>query len=472
MTEARRRAALALLASVQFIVILDSTITTVALDDVRADLGGDERTLQYVVTLYAVTFGGLLLLAGRIGDLVGRRQTFAAGAATFTAASAVCAIAPTMPWLLAGRAAQGVGAAFVSAAAFALVLDLYGEGPGRNRALGLWSAMGASGAAAGLIAGGVLTDLAGWGAVFAVNVPPGVLAVALAGRLLPAGRRSRARGTARPDVLGAVTVTLGTAALVLALARGPADGWTGGGTLALFTAAAVLIGGFVLVERRARDPLIPLSALTTGPVPLAAVTLGCLLAVVSSQCFFLVLYLQRVLDLGATATGAAIAPSAAMAFAGSTIAARLAGRIRPGGLTVGGLLFVAAAQLLLSRLPVDGWYPGDLLPGLLLFGFGLGVAFVGATIDGAAGLATADQGLASGLLNTGQQLGTAVGVAALVGVTAASASRPDALAAAYGDGLRLGALVAMGGAAVVVVTGLTTTLRRPRGASREAVDAR
>jgi len=457
----RARAALAVLGSVQFMVILDSTITTVALDDVRADLGGGDRTLQYVVTLYAVTFGGLLLLAGRIADLAGLRRTFVAGAAVFTTASALCAVAGTMPWLLAGRAAQGVGAAFVSAAAFALVLALYREGAERNRALGIWGAMGASGAASGLIAGGILTDLAGWQAVFAVNLPPGVLAVVLAGRLLPPGIRAEGR-RARPDVAGAVTVTAGTATLVLALARGREDGWTSGSTLALLGVAAVLLAAFVLVERRSTDPLIPLSTLAAGPVPLAATALACLMAVVGSQCFFLVLYLQRVLDLGATATGAAIAPSALLALAGTTFAGRVAGRIPAGGLTVGGLLLAAAAQFLLSRLPVDGWYPRDLLPGLLLFGFGLGTAFVGATISGTTGLAVDDQGLASGVLNTGQQLGTAVGVAALVGVTAAGSSRQEELAASYGDGLALGALIAAAGA--VVVAAATLSRRRVRSA--------
>ncbi|SFP04801.1 MFS transporter [Actinomadura madurae] len=454
-TAAGRRAAVAVLCVVQFMVVLDSTITTVALDAIRVDLATDEHTLQYVLSLYAAAFGGLLLFAGRATDLAGGRRIFVAGATTFTAASLLCAVAGTMPVLLAGRSVQGAGAAFASAAAFALLLDLYPEGPGRNRVLGVWAALGASGAAAGLILGGLLTDLAGWHLIFAINVPPGTAAAALALRLLPT---TPSRPAGRLDVPGAATATLGTSTLLFALTRGQTGGWTEPGTMALLTCAAVLLLTFCVVEARSPDPLVPLPTLTRGPLPVAAIAIASLMAVVGSQGFFLVLYLQRIMGLGPTATGLAIAPSAFLALAGTVLAARLAARIPARALVVTGLLLVAAAQALLGNLPVNGSYVRDVLPALLLFGLGLGTAFVGATIAGTTGLAPAEEGRASGLLNASQQLGIAVGVATLVSATAVTSTLPQALASSYANGLRLGALVAV---AAAITTAATTRLTAP-----------
>jgi EmrB/QacA subfamily drug resistance transporter len=455
--DTQRRAAVAVLCVVQFMVVLDSTITTVAIGAIRADLAADEDTVQYVLSLYAAAFGGLLLLAGRVADLAGRRRVFTAGAVAFTAASLLCTVAKTMPALLAGRSVQGAGAAFISAAAFALLLDLYPESGRRNRVLGIWSALGASGAITGLILGGVLTELAGWHLVFAVNVPLGATAVVLAVRLLPPAPSARpAARTARLDVPGAITATLGTAILLFAVTRSQAEGWTERGTVALLTSAATLLVAFGIVEARSPNPLVPLPALTRGPLPVAAVAIACLMAVVGSQGFFLVLYLQRIIGLGPTATGLAIAPSALLALGASTAAARLAGRVPPQVLVVAGLLLVAAAQLLLADLPTAGSYRRDLLPGLLLFGLGLGTAFVGATITGTDGLAPTDKGLASGILNTAQQLGIAIGVAVLV--SAAHIESAPTQTSGYGTGLRLGALVAVAGA-VIAAAGSRTRAR-------------
>jgi MFS family permease len=468
----RQGAALTVLCVVQFMVVLDSTITTVAIDAIRVDLVTDESTLQYVVSLYAAAFGGLLLLGGRVADLAGGRRVFVAGAATFTAASLACAVATTTPVLLAGRFVQGAGAAFASAAAFALLLNLYPEGPRRNRVLGIWAGLGAAGAAAGLILGGVLVDIAGWHLVFAINVPLGVAAALLAVRLLPPPPPSAARThrlsppppsfaartelhsppstarTARLDTPGAVTATLGTTILVFAVTRGQTDGWAKPGTGALLGSAAVLFAVFWAVEARATDPLVPPRALTRGPVPVAAAAIACLMAVVGSQGVFLVLYLQRILGLGPTATGLAIAPSALMALVATAVAARLAGRVPARALAVTGFLLVAVAQLLLGFLPVAGSYVRDLLPGLLLFGIGLGTAFVGATIAGTAGLPPAEEGRASGILNTAQQVGIALGVATLVSAGAAESAQPEALVSGYGTGLHLGAVIAVAGAVV------------------------
>jgi MFS family permease len=272
----RPAAALALVCGVQFTVILDSTVTNVALDSIRVDLGAGDETLQYVMSLYAVTFGGLLLLAGRTGDLMGRRSVFVAGTAVFGAASLTCGLAGSMPVLLGARATQGIGAAFVSATALALLLDMFPEGHDRNRALGVWSALGASGAATGLILGGVLTDLAGWQLVFFVNVPPCVLAVLVAGRLLPAHRGNVRSGI---DVTGALTVTLGLGTLIFAVTRGQQASFGTTTTLGELATSALLLAGFVLAEHRSTAPLVPVRIFTTGSVTAANVAILCLMAV-------------------------------------------------------------------------------------------------------------------------------------------------------------------------------------------------
>lgn len=453
---ARHLAAVTILCVVQFMVVLDSTITTVAIGAIRADLDANEQTLQYVLSLYAAAFGGLLLLAGRVVDLVGGRRVFVAGAAMFTAASLLCAVATTMPVLLAGRSVQGAGAAFGSAAAFALLLDLYPEGPARNRVLGIWGALGASGAATGLIVGGVLTDLAGWHLIFAVNVPLGAAAIVLAVRVLPRAQLSATRA-AQLDLPGAITATLCTMTLVFAVSRGPTAGWSESGVVALLATSAVLLASFGIVEARSPDPLVSLRMLTRGPLPVAAVVIGCLMAVVGSNGFFLVLYLQRIIGLDSTATGLAVAPSALAALVATTAAARLAGTIPARILAVAGLLLVSSAQIVLARLPVAGSYMRDLLPGLLLFGLGLGTAFVGATIAGTVDLGEVAKGQASGILNTAQQLGIAVGVAVLISATAVNSSRLEVLVSSYGTGLRLGALVAVAGALAAVAANRSRT---------------
>jgi EmrB/QacA subfamily drug resistance transporter len=450
----RPETALALLCGIQFMVILDTTVTNVALDAIRTSLGAADQTLQYVISLYATTFGGLLLLAGRTSDLVGPRKVFAAGTAVFGVASLACGLSGTMPVLLTARAVQGAGAAFVSATAFALLLGIFPDGPARHRALSVWSALGASGAATGLILGGVLTDAAGWQLVFFVNVPPCALAVLLARRLLPPDRAGVRAGI---DVAGAVTVTLGLGALIFGVTRGQQDGFGAPTTLAALGAAALLLTGFVAAERRSAAPLVPSWIFASRSVTAANIAILCLMATLASHAFFLMLYMQRILDASPMWTGLAIAPSAGFAFLGSSVAARLAKHLSGRTMAATGLGLVAAGQLLLGRIPVDGSYATDLLPGLLVFGFGLGMSFVGATIMATEGLPPAVQGLASGLVGAAQQIGMAVGVAVLVSVAAATtAARADpssagALVAGYAHGLRLGALVAAAGLAATLL---------------------
>ncbi|AVT37497.1 MFS transporter [Plantactinospora sp. BB1] len=483
---ARHGGALGLLCAVQFMVVLDSTVTTVALDAIRLDLVLTESTLQYVVSLYAVTFGGLLVLGGRTGDRLGRRRVFVAGTGLLGVASLACGLAGSAAPLLGARAVQGVGAALVSATGFALLLGLFPDGPARNRALGVWSALGASGAAVGLVLGGVLTELAGWQLVFLVNVPVCALALPLAGRLLPddrpgvrrdrdpetagssAGPATNRRGrSAEPatnhrgrsvglDLPGAVAVTVGPGLLIHGVTLGQRSGFGAPGTLGTLAGAVALLSAFPLVERRAAAPLVPPRFLRVGPVAAANVAILCLMAVVGSQGFFLVLYLQRVLGHDPVRTGLAMAPAALAAFVGSALVARLAGRWPPRVLAAAGLALVAAGQVSLSRIPVDGSYLRDLFAGLLLFGLGLGSAFVAATVLATTGVPAADRGLVAGLVNTSQQVGLAVGVAVLVAVAVAvTAGEPEpagapALVAGYRRGLLLGAFVALAGAVAVL----------------------
>ncbi|GAB3972474.1 MFS transporter [Plantactinospora veratri] len=493
---ARHGGALALLCSVQFMVVLDSTVTTVALDSIRRDLALSESTLQYVLSLYAVTFGGLLVLGGRTGDQLGRRRVFVAGTGLFGLASLGCGLAGSAAVLLGARAVQGVGAALVSATGFALLLGLFPNGPTRNRALGVWSALGASGAAVGLVLGGVLTELAGWELVFLVNVPVCALALPLAGRLLPDDRpatgRHRDPGSAgssygpaaiRPgrsaglDLPGAVAVTVGLGLLIHGVTLGQRTGFDTPGTLGTLAGAVALLGAFLLVERRAAAPLVPLRFLGVGPVASANVAILCLMAVVGSQGFFLVLYLQRVLGHDPVPTGLAMAPAALAAFVGSALAVRLAGRWSARVLVAAGLALVAVGQVALSRIPVDGSYLRDLLVGLLLFGLGLGSAFVAATVLATSGVPAADRGIVAGLVNTAQQVGLAVGVAVLVAVAVAvTTGQPvpagaPALVAGYRRGLLLGAFVAIAGAAAVLASAGQRSTASGSGRRRPAVPA-
>ncbi|MFI6485121.1 MFS transporter [Nonomuraea sp. NPDC050663] len=478
---------LALLCAVQFMVILDTTIANVALPAIGLDLRLPEATLQYVITLYAVTFGGCLILAGRAGDLLGRRRMFIVGTTLFVAASAACGMSTGATLLLTARALQGLGAAVISATALGLLLSIYAEGGGRNRALGVWSGLGATGAGAGFILGGVLTDTLGWRAVFLVNVPIGVAALSRTG-ILPSDRArihwptghpsNHGAATAIPaprpgwlDLPGAVTATAGIGLLIYGLTRGQQDGFATPATLGLLCAAGVLMAGFVLIQRRSPGPLIPWRILARGPMAGANLAILALMAVVGGQGFFMMLIMQRVLRYSPIETGLAVFPSTLMAIAGSGLATRLAPRLRPQLIAASGLLAVAIAEVLLARITISSSYAIDILPGYLVFGLGLGSAFVGASIVATTGSAPEDQGAVSGLLNTAQQVGIAVGVASLVAVATARTSGwpvPGSTAAVmsgYSLSLLISAGVAVAGAVAVLALGkLGTSAAAPASA--------
>ncbi|MFI0423070.1 MFS transporter [Spongiactinospora sp. 9N601] len=460
----RRGGTLALLCVAQFVVILDTTIVTVALPSMHRDLGfADQAELQYVISLYALTFGGSLILAGRTADLFGRRRVFVAGLTAFTVASLICGLAPA-PWaLLAARAVQGAAGAMVSASALSLLTTLFTGDTERNRALGAWGAVGGAAGASGLIFGGALTALAGWPWVFFINAPVGLVTVLAARRVLPAAEASPP-GARTLDLPGAVSVTGGLGLLIFGLTRGEQEGFTAGPTLGLLAAAVASLAVFVAVERRVRTPLVRFRLFRVPGVAAANLIALSLTTIIASNLFFTTLYVQRVLGFTALQTGLTFLPNSILVIVGSTAGSRLAGRFGAAAVLAGGLLVLGGSSLLLSGVPAEGGHVADVLPGFALTGFGLGLSFVSVAITATRGVAPDDQGLASGVLNTAQQVGFAVGIAAIVSVATAygeSAGDPaHRLVAGFSIGYLLDA--ALAGASAVLALFLLRERRAVR----------
>ncbi|MFC6882312.1 MULTISPECIES: MFS transporter [Actinomadura] len=449
--EVRHRGlALLLLCSAQFTVILDTTIVNVALPAIRSEFGfASQAELQYVISLYALTFGGFLILAGRVADLYGRRRLFVAGLLLFAAASLLCGLAPASWVLLAGRALQGLASAMVSPAALSLLVTLFDEGPERNRALGVWGASGGAAGATGLIVGGVLTAALGWEWVFFINIPIGLAAALAARRLLPPGGAAGARS--RLDLPGAVAVTLGLGLLIFGLTRGEQDGFDAPAPLVLLAASVLLLAAFVLIERHVRSPLVAFRLFRVPGVTGSNVAALLLTTIISSQLFFTTLYAQRVLGLSALETGLAFVPNSALVLVGSSVASRITGRLGAGRVLAAGLAIIGVGSLLLAGVSPDGAYATDVLPGFTVTGFGLGLAFVAVTIGATSGLREDDQGLASGVVNTAQQIGFAVGIAAVVAAALAltehgGGDETERLVSGYSTGYLMDAGLAAAGA--------------------------
>ncbi len=450
-----RGLALALLAATQFVLILDIAIVTVALPSIGTDLDFAPADLSWVINAYALLFGGFLLLGGRMSDLIGRRRMFMAGLIIFTAASLAGALAQSALWLVMARGAQGLGAALVSPAALSLVMNLFPEGAERNKALGIWGAVAGSGGAAGAILGGILTDVFSWEAVLYVNIPVGIAAVALAPRLLPVGRDLG--GVRSFDVAGAVSVTAGLALLIYAVVDAPNAGWGSTQTLLLGAVAVALLAAFVAIEASTKRPLLPLRTFRNGM--LRSANLGAVLttAALFPMWFLLTLYTQAVLGYTPLEAGLAQLPIALLIVATAAPAQQLVTRIGPRIPFAAGLLLVAGALFWFSRVSADGSFLADILGPSVLAGIGGALAFIAGTIAATTGAADEDAGLASGLLNTSQQVGGAIGVAAIAAIATAQAN--DALATggavttALTEGYQTGYLVVAGvalAAAVVV----------------------
>jgi EmrB/QacA subfamily drug resistance transporter len=402
----------------QFMVILDVAIVNVALPSIKSDLGFSRTGLQWVITAYAILFGGALLLGGRLADLLGRRRMFVAGLALFALSSLLCGFAWSSGSLVGFRALQGLGGALLAPAALSLLMTTFAEGRERNLALGIYGAASGSGAAAGVVLGGILTSYFGWSWIFFLNVPVGAVAIALAPFLL---RESRADLAHRHfDVAGATSVTGGLMLLVYALTRATSDGWTSAVTLGPLAAAAALVVAFVVIESRSRSPLLPLRIFRLRALSAANVTMAIVGAVTFSEFFLLTLYVQDVLHYSAVQSGVAFVAFALAVVVTSNIAQVVVGRAGVRATLTAGLVLATGSLALLARLPVDGHYFRDLFPAFVLGGAGMGFSFVPVTIASLTGVERADAGVASGLVNTSRQIGGAIGLAAISTIAASA----------------------------------------------------
>jgi EmrB/QacA subfamily drug resistance transporter len=401
-------------------VILDVAIVNVALPSIKSDLGFSQTGLQWVITAYAILFGGALLLGGRLADLLGRRRMFIAGLALFAAASLLCGIAWSSASLVAFRAVQGLGGALLAPAALSLLMTTFAEGRDRNRALGIYGAASGSGAAAGVLLGGVITSYLGWSWIFFVNVPVGLAAIALAPVLL---RESRADLAHRHfDLAGAASVTSGLMLLVYALTRATSDGWSSPVTVGLLSASAALIATFIWIESRSRSPLLPLRIFRLRALSSANAAMAIVGAVTFSEFFVLTLYVQDVLHYSAVQSGVAFSAFALTVVVASNAAQVVVGRVGIRPTLLGGLTLATVSVALLTQIPADGHYFWDLFPAFILGGAGMGFSFVPITIASLTGVERADAGVASGLVNTSRQIGGAIGLAAISTIAATATS--------------------------------------------------
>jgi EmrB/QacA subfamily drug resistance transporter len=416
----RRWSALALIVTAQFMVILDVAIVNVALPSIKSDLNFSQTNLQWVVSAYAIMFGGALLLGGRLADLLGRRRLFIAGLALFAASSLLCGLAWSESSLIAFRAVQGLGGALLAPAALSLLMTRFAEGRDRNLALGIYGAASGSGAAVGVLLGGVLTSYLSWSWIFFINVPVGVAAIVLAPLLL---QESRAEVAHRHfDFPGAASITAGLMLLVYAMTRATSDGWGSGSTLALLAGAAALVLAFVAIELRSPSPLLPMRIFRSRTLSAANAAMAIVGAVAFSEFFVLTLYLQDVLHYSAVMSGAAFAGFALSVVVLSNVAQVIVGRFGVRPTLTAGLLLSAISVAWLTQLPVDGHYFWDLFPAFVLGGAGMGLSFVPVTIASLTGVERSDAGVASGLINTSRQIGGAIGIAAVSAVAASSTS--------------------------------------------------
>jgi EmrB/QacA subfamily drug resistance transporter len=403
---------LVLVCLAQFMVILDATIVNVALPSIQADLDMSESDLQWIVNAYTLLFGGFLLLGGRAGDLIGRKRVFLAGVVVFSTASLLCALAPNEKWLILSRGLQGLGAALVSPAALSIVIATFAEGRERAKAMGVWAAIAVGGGAVGLLLGGILTDALSWPWIFFVNVPIGVATFVVSLRLVPESKDEHQHKSF--DLAGAVSVTAGLIALVYGIVRSSDSGWTSAEVLGFLAVAAVLLSGFLLIERRSVEPLVRLSIFSVRTVRGANVAMLVVAAGLFAMFFFNTLYLQRVLGYSALEAGLAFLPFTAGIIIGSGISQKLVPAFGAREVPVIGIALAVLGLLLFLRLtPGDTSYVVDLLPGIMLMSVGMGLVFVPVTLIATSGVPTDDAGLASGLFNTSQQVGGALGLALL-----------------------------------------------------------
>lgn len=464
--------ALAILAAAQLMVVLDASIVNVALPSVQRDLHFSDSNVQWIVNAYALAFGGFLLLGGRIADLFGRRRVFVTGLALFSMASLVGGLAPTAGWLIAARVGQGLGAAIIAPAALSIVTTTFTEGAERNKALGIWGALAGAGGAIGVLLGGVLTEWAGWEWVMFVNVPIGLAAAFLAPKFV---RESRAHERTGLDIAGAALVTVGLSVLVYALVDAEQAGWGSTRTMGMLVLSAVLLGAFIVVELRfAAHPVMPLRIFGNRNVSSANGVSLLVGAALLSMFFFFSLYLQVVLGFSALEAGLSYLPFSVASIIAAGVASQLVTRTGPKPVLLGGLALTTVGLLLFTRITPDGTFVGDVLLPSVITALGLGFSFVPVTIVAVSGVTPQESGLASGLINTTQQIGGALGLAVLSSVANSRISeqlagrRPDeaAVASATTEGFRLAFAVGAGFA----LLGVLITLLAVPGTDRSASD--
>ncbi|MCI0636067.1 MAG: DHA2 family efflux MFS transporter permease subunit [Actinobacteria bacterium] len=446
--------ALALLCAVQFMVVLDIAIVNVALPSIQVDLGFSQQNLQWVISAYALAFGGFLLLGGRAADLLGRRRVFMGGLVVFTLGSLLCGLAWSDESLIGARFIQGLGAAAITPAALAILVTTFSEGKERNIALGAWGAVGGFGAAAGVLFGGVLTDLLSWEWIFFVNIPVGVIGLLLAPVLLTESVDRRAESF---DVLGALLVTSGLSTLVLGITQGRDWGWGSAATVGVFALSAVLLAAFIGWESRVKDPLMPFSIFRLQTLT-AANTAGFVLGTALFSMFLmLTLYMQQVLGYSPIETGFAYLAVAGTAVIWANVAALAVNRVGVKPALIFGMTLLTIGLVWFTQVSVGGSYWTDLLPGFLIIGLAIPFAFVPISIAAFAGTREDEAGLASGLMNTSQQIGGAVGIAFLSTIavsTTNGASQATPVPVALTDGFQAafwaGAAIAFAGVLVSI----------------------
>ncbi len=435
----------------QFMVILDATIVNVALPSIQQDLQFSAADLQWVINSYTLVFGGFLLLGGRAADLIGRRALFVAGVIVFSAASLLNGLSNSSEMLVAARGLQGLGGALVSPAALSIITTTFEEGPDRTKAMGVWGAIAAGGGAFGLLLGGILTEALSWEWIFFVNVPVGIAAAVLAWRYVPESRAEK-----RPDSFdfaGAVTVTAGLIVLVYAIVKAEEFGWGSAKTIGLGALAIALLAVFVLIERRSSAPLVRLGIFRIRSLLGANLVLLVVAGGLFANFFFSSLYVQQILGYTPIEAGLAFLPVTVGIVAGSGLSQVLVKKVGVRETTMGGMVLAAAGLFLLSRAEVDGTYVGTLLPGLLLMSIGMGLTFVPVTLIATTNVSAEDAGLASGLFNTSQQIGGALGLAVLATLAAdktASVAGSMDRASAIVEGFQ----VAFLGASILMLVGV------------------
>ena len=460
---------LVLVCFAQFMVVLDATVVNVALPSIQNDLGLSEANLQWIVNAYTLVFGGFLLLGGRAGDLLGRKRLFLFGLVVFTAASLLDGLAVSPGMLIGSRALQGLGAAFISPAALAIITTTFQEGAERAKALGVWAAIAIGGSAVGLVVGGALTQLLSWPWIFFINVPVGVAVLVLSLRYLPESRDEEAHRSF--DIAGAVSITSGLMTLVYAIVQAGEHGWTSARTLGLFALAAVLHVAFVVIERRSKAPLVRLSIFAVRSLRAANVSMFLVASGLFAMFFFNTLYIQRVLGYGPLEAGLAFLPFTAGIMVSAGFASKFTPRLGVRPVAIGGMLVTIAGMVLLTRISVDGSYASDVLPALVLTALGLGAVFVPLTLVATTGLENEDQGLASGIFNTSQQIGGALGLAILASLAASKTASATGVSqqAALVEGFHVA--FAGGAAFMVVALGCFLALLRRRDVERIEAEA-